>query len=323
MGARMGRRFSQREAIHFQALREEDLSLPSAIITNEEWDLISAYYFSNSPDTLPYLETKISDDPLALFEPQLINVTGRTAAASLVKFDSTGFWYGDARANQLYFYDLLTKEISVFEVGGAPSDMLIGNNGFSVLTMGDIFPNDDREGQLLTFADRAHADTLLDNLSRPVKIKREDLNNDGKPDLIICGFGHLSGSLEWYENTDNGYSRHVLRAEPGAINAVVLDLNNDGYKDILALMTQGREGFFAYLGDGSGGFSEKMLYSFPPFYGSSYFELKDMNGDGKVDIIYANGDTGDYNYPALKPYHAVRILIQKQPLVFEEAFAFP
>ena len=70
-------------------------------------------------------------------------------------------------------------------------------------------------------------------------------------------------------------------------------------------MAQGDEGIFYYQGNGDGTFKARQaLLRFPPSYGSTYFDLKDLNQDGKMDIIYVNGDNGDYT-PLMKPYHGV------------------
>jgi len=111
---------------------------------------------------------------------------------------------------------------------------------------------------------------------------------------------------------------------PGAIRTEIKDFNNDGHLDILALMAQGDEGFFLFKGDGKGNFSEEKLISFPPSYGSTYFETSDVNGDGLLDIVYVNGDNGDYSKPVMKPYHGVRIFEQKvgEQLDFEEIYFY-
>ncbi len=323
MGARLGINFTQAEAGYYQALRQVDMNPTAPALSQEEWEAIKSYYLANSPDTLPAFTTQIADEELTLFRPQQIEVSADLPAASLVRFDSTGFWYGDARKNLVYHYEPGSGERRMYQAVSAPSDIHPTENGFYLLTMGDIFPNDFYQGELLRFTEGNDPEVILDSLNRPVRMRSSDLNGDGRPDFVVCNFGHLTGSLDWYENTVNGYRRHVLRPEPGALNAEIYDFDGDGNKDILALMAQGKEGFYLYLGDGAGNFREQQIYSFPSYYGSSYFELKDMNGDGRPDIVYANGDTGDYNYPALKPYHGIHILIQNDNLEFEEAASFP
>ena len=191
--------------------------------------------------------------------------------------------------------------------------------------MGNIHPNDKRTGRLSRLAGDSLV-VLIDSLARPVHMTVADLNGDGQDDYVISGFGYLEGDLSWYESAsgERGYRRHVLRPLPGALKTVVNDFNGDQHLDILALMAQGDEGFFLYEGDGMGNFREKRILSFSPSWGSSYFELADMNGDGYEDIIYANGDNGDYSRPVLKPYHGIRVFLREgESIEFTEASFTP
>ena len=56
--------------------------------------------------------------------------------------------------------------------------------------------------------------------------------------------------------------------------------------------------------------------------GSSYFEMRDVNGDGKVDLLVSNGDNWDYSSVS-KPYHGFRIYENKGEDLFEEAWFYP
>ena len=49
---------------------------------------------------------------------------------------------------------------------------------------------------------------------------------------------------------------------------------------------------------------------FLPTNGSTHFQLLDFNGDDKKDILYSNGDNGDYP-PILKPYHGIHLFLNK------------
>jgi hypothetical protein len=53
-----------------------------------------------------------------------------------------------------------------------------------------------------------------------------------------------------------------------------------------------------------------------------YFTMRDFNGDGRMDIVYVNGDNFDYSR-VLKPYHGVRILENDGSHTFRERFFFP
>ena len=75
----------------------------------------------------------------------------------------------------------------------------------------------------------------------------------------------------------------------------------------MALFAQGEEGIFL-LQMLNGNFEQKEVLRFPPVYGSSSFELVDLNNDGFPDIIYTCGDNADYSR-VLKPYHGVYIFL--------------
>ena len=87
---------------------------------------------------------------------------------------------------------------------------------------------------------------------------------------------------------------------PGAVKAYMDDFNKDGLPDIIVLMAQAQEGIFLFLNKGNGNFEKKELLRFPPIYGSSYFEMDDVNGDGLKDIIYTCGDNLDFTADVLE-----------------------
>ncbi|MEL6654074.1 MAG: VCBS repeat-containing protein, partial [Bacteroidota bacterium] len=71
-----------------------------------------------------------------------------------------------------------------------------------------------------------------------------------------------------------------------------------------------------------GQFKRQRLLRFPPTYGSTYFELFDYDGDDRLDILYCNGDNGDYP-PIAKFHHGMRIFRQGDGLQFEEVLYLP
>jgi hypothetical protein len=89
----------------------------------------------------------------------------------------------------------------------------------------------------------------------------------------------------------------------------------------MSLFAQGDEGIFLFHNEGGGEFREEQILQFPPTYGSTDFELADFNGDAALDIIYTAGDNADYR-PVMKPYHGVRIYLNKGGYEFEQAYFF-
>ncbi len=116
----------------------------------------------------------------------------------------------------------------------------------------------------------------------------------------------------------------MLDPSPGAIRFEIRDMTGDGYPDIVALFAQGDERIVLFENDGKGNFAgrRRILARFPPVYGSMYFSMHDFNGDGKLDILYVNGDNFDYSR-VLKPYHGIRILENDGNNNFVERYFFP
>ena len=170
-------------------------------------------------------------------------------------------------------------------------------------------PSEASLGMLLVIdGPRTPAQPLIGRLKRPVDVETADFNGDGLADFIICEYGHQAGFLSLFEaKPGGGYSKKVLNPQPGAVQAVLHDFNGDEHVDIGVLMAQGDEGFDVYYNDGRGNFEKKRHLSFPPVYGSNDLQLADFNGDGRMDLIYVNGDNADIT-PGLKPYHGIRIL---------------
>jgi len=116
----------------------------------------------------------------------------------------------------------------------------------------------------------------------------------------------------------------VLDPSPGAIRFEIRDMTGDGAPDIVALFAQGDERIVLFENDGKGHFSgpSRVLARFPPVYGSMYFSMHDFNGDGRLDILYVNGDNFDYSR-VLKPYHGIRVLENDGRNNFHERYFFP
>src|SRR5262249_18801129 len=113
------------------------------------------------------------------------------------------------------------------------------------------------------------------------------------------------------------FKPHVVDTRHGAIHVPVIDLNGDGMPDFVALIAQEHEQVCAFVNKGNFQFEAKPLYTAShPAYGSSGIQLVDIDGDGKVDVLYTNGDVLDSPH-LLKPYHGVQWLRNKGNLEFE------
>ena len=321
MAARLGQQSGKLSEI--STLKEMLLFPDTSAISFEEWQRLKNFIISSSPAQSIQSKTILEIHPeLEGFE--VIKPTLKEPPfISLTHFDKQNqqFFYGNSINKTFNQYNLEKGIVESIKLDGAPSYVTSTENGMYVLTMGGVMPHNKKIGTL-TFMTKSGDEPkiLIDDLQRPVHASLGDLDGDEKEDMIIAAFGNYRGELAWYSNiASSERKKNVLRAMPGAIKTIISDFNKDGLPDILALMAQGDEGFFIYLNEGEGKFREKILMRFPPTYGSTYFEWKDFDGDGLEDILYVNGDNGDYT-PIVKNFHGIRLFRNKGNMSFEEVF---
>ncbi|MCP9770092.1 VCBS repeat-containing protein [Lacihabitans sp. LS3-19] len=285
------------------------------LIVKEDWEKIVKYYEDNAPENLKSTPTHITTD-LDLFaaSPQKINAQ----EIVMTKFDSLSkkIFVGSALKSSIYSFQMGSKKIDSVKTKSPNVDFGFHNNlGRVELEVGILNPSDLSEGRLL-----ASGKVLKDKMHRPVNLVLADVNEDGTEDFIVSNFGNLLGSLVWYDGKT--FEENLLLNEPGARVVYFVDFDKDGKKDILALMTQGRESIVFFKNIGKGAFEMKPLLRFPPVYGSSYFVVKDLNNDGYLDFVYTNGDNADLSI-VKKPYHGLRIFINDGKMNFSEKYFYP
>ena len=192
-----------------------------------------------------------------------------------------------------------------------------GNLDVIVACLGCFYPTDARAGSVVWLRGSADgtftAIPLLENVGRVADVQAADFNGDGKIDLMVAVFGwRQSGEICYLENETKDWSRpvftpHVLDRRHGAIHVPVCDLNGDGKPDFVALISQEHETIVAFLNEGGGRFRKETIFTAAhPAYGSSGIQLVDLNGDGRLDVLYTNGDSLDSHH--LKQFHGVQWL---------------
>jgi hypothetical protein len=123
-----------------------------------------------------------------------------------------------------------------------------------------------------------------------------DINADGKPDLLVAnssGVGVLPG------NGDGTFQAAVTYDSGGwyASSIAVGDINRDGRLDVLVANLcfrdcPGEGGVGVLLGNGDGTFQPVRTYGTggQPFFGlGDWMAIGDVNGDGQLDVLVANG----------------------------------
>lgn len=300
-------------------------SRPSTpMISPEELELIKNYYQREAPDSLSLPLHEPAQDLSTLFDITPIT-RNETPTYSLLRIDTINdqVILGN-RTGALLTFDKHFQLIDSSFLSSTPAQINIKEKNYEVLLMGKMDPNDLSHGKLISFDPTTkETKTILDSLKRPVFWQQADLNKDKLQDYVVCAFGNYTGQLLAFEATSNStYKRHVLLNSPGARHIVVQDFDNNGWPDIMALMTQGDEQITLFSNLGNWVFEATTLLHFPPVYGSGYFEVDDYNGDGNFDILYTNGDNADHS-AILKPYHGVRLFTNDGTNEFKESWYYP
>lgn len=302
------------------------------LINQYDWEKVVEYYRENAPEkVLPQQNAQRIDTNQTDFKSEILwQSAGTYPNFSLLKYlpQQQRLFAGKREGNIYIFKGKQLNLEDSLRAPSSPSDIQISTQGnVQLLLMGHMDPSDWYTGALVEVGKKdGHWQMLRrlrDSLNRPVHFINTDMNEDQKEDFLISEFGHFLGRLAWQEPLGKGKSteRDLFRG-PGARVAHVADLDQDGKKDIIALLTQGDEQIIWYKNLGKGIYEGRQLARFLPIYGSSYLEVVDINKDGKLDLIHSAGDNYDYSY-ALKRYHGIRILINQGNQTFKEEKFLP
>lgn len=298
----------------------------SPVVTEKEWEAICHYFEVNAPDSLSKA-TRKQPKELSQFAISKFQLPGGRSnpLITLLEVDTAheNIFIG-TRQSWLYKLDRNFVATDSFSLNSPPSYINFQNSPeLHVSLMGIMDPNDQAKGEIVSMVNSTtKPTTLIDSIKRPVYFEKIDLNDDGREDFVVCAFGNFTGALLVYENTEKGFVKKVINAQPGTRKVIVKDFNNDGLPDILALTSQADEKIVLFINQGNFNFKLKILLRFPPVYGSSYFDIADFNHDGLYDILYTNGDNADISI-VLKPYHGVRIFTNTGHDKFNETWFYP
>jgi hypothetical protein len=200
---------------------------------------------------------------------------------------------------------------------------LDGDKDLLVAVLGLLYPSNDKIGSIVFLENDGDfnftSHLIIERIARVSDVRAGDLDGDGDLDLAVAQFGYDDGETSWMENLGNGeFKTHMLQNLSGPINVEIVDIDEDGDLDLITLVSQEWEEIYAYINDGTGKFRMKLLWgSDNEDFGSSGIFLYDLNQDGMLDILYANGDAFDYIPPQGKPWHGLQWFENKGNLEFE------
>ncbi len=305
------------------------------LLTNEEWQNILDYYIASAPEFLePAKRPDLVDDGNKFFSVlSPTRISPKPPVTCMIKIDSSEkqrkILTGDVFNKYIATYGSNLQLLDTIGLGGPITDVAFLKNKIIACNTGMLNPNNGKFGKIqeVTFDAKGKKSvtkkSLMDSLMRPVQIVEADFNKDGKMDYVVAEFGNYVGALSWMENKGNNkFVRHELKNQPGALKIIVTDFNNDGLQDIWVLFAQGNEMISLFTNKGKGDFEETMLLRFQPQWGSSSFDLADMNNDGKLDIVYTCGDNADYS-KILKPFHGVYVFLNDGANNFKQSYFYP
>ncbi len=303
------------------------------IISTADWQELVLHYLNNSPDSLDQGPRPPISRQLSQFRVRPLPWRSALRGATYVEALEGGevaVGYNTMEDQSIfYIIDEQGKEIQRQQLPSALTSISRVEEQVFATFMGTFDADDTPTGSIaigeysMPFRFPATFKTLLKGRERPVHINVLDVDGDRDEDLLVAEFGKFLGGLYLYQNQGSGsYKRTVLHQGPGALSTIVRDVDADGRPDVYALISQGQEGIYLYRNQGHGNFEESVVLSFPPYYGSVHFDLVDFDDDGREDILYSNGDSGDFGRPP-KPFHGIRLFKNEGGQTFDESWFYP
>ncbi|WP_049722060.1 FG-GAP repeat domain-containing protein [Gilvimarinus polysaccharolyticus] len=292
---------------------------------------IKAIYYGSSPKELPTLPYIDQPHPAFRFTannigeastiPQILNIQ----AVDLGRKADHSFLVCDGERNQVILLETNTQkepqwqETVLAEIDIPITTQVVDYNGDGLLDilvadLGAFPPNGILAGKIFLLEqqkDGSFSKTLMmHQLGRVTDMQALDLDEDGDLDLAVAVFGGGNiGEVFWMENlVEGGHKKHSLLTLSGALNITAADLNGNGRLDLVTLVAQEHESIIAFLNQGKGNFQRhNIITAGHPLFGATSMAVEDLNHDGKLDIIFTNGDAFDTQTDP-KPYHGVQWL---------------
>ncbi|NNK18245.1 MAG: VCBS repeat-containing protein, partial [Maribacter sp.] len=293
-------------------------------LTLENWQKLQEYILNLAPEQLPKGESKI-EAYTKLFEAHKVEMPFPRPSTTFTGFVSPGHIIsGDTNNGGIIMHFDANLNVRKQDSVGINLVHAKKHDGKYWFThMGDSFAaTDNPNGFISQYSENGMLNKVIENLTRPVHTAFGDLSGNGETELLVSEFGKWTGRLSWWTKKNGKYEGKGLINLPGAIRSEIVDMNDDGLNDVVALFGQGDEAIYILYNQGNGEFEIDKVLQFPPTFGSTYFTLLDYNKDGYQEILYTAGDNGDYT-PIAKPYHGIRVFLNDKQNQFKQHLFLP
>jgi len=294
-----------------------------------------AYLLARRPPTGPAQRVYAETSPEVTYVPQDIGFAPQghpmithVAIADLEGTGLPGILVCDATANRIGWIrqaprGVFTEQFIGDPVAGPAHICVCDVNGdglpdLLVAGMGQILPNNDRIGKIIVMENlgggRFRNHVVAEDIARVTDVRGADLAGHGRMDLVVGQFGYVQGEMRWMENLgDWKWKTHILLSIPGTIMTPVADFGGTGRTDVAALVSQDSEQVYGqvhlFRNQGGGQLEDALLWKTENLeYGSSGITAADLNGDGRPDLVFSNGDGFNSAFAAPAPWHGLQWL---------------
>ncbi len=299
----------------------------SQLIPDDDWEKIKEYYLSESPKDMKTSAQAVLPEENSLFAIEDLSIAKPNA--TIPNFTAVRI---DAAKHQIIAGDQSNRVVWVLDASGKRKQQLDNQDALTYVEpwKGQYLftfigtttqANPDVNGSVKSFASGVLS-TTIKGLNRPIELKASDLNGDGQDELISSEFGFMQGGMSVWKKSGKSWIKKILNPQTGATHVDVRDINGDGQLDIVALFAQGDERIMRYTNKGGLNFEETRLLRFPSIYGTSSFDMGDVDGDGDLDIVCTAGDNADFS-TILKPYHGVYVYTNQGKMNFKQQAFYP
>jgi hypothetical protein len=336
----------------FQRLVGAHLVPAQPVLSQQEFARLSAWFRDGAP-TRAEFRLKRKNPPLVRFRPVPFDAgLPPGELVTLVRVDpARGQVFAAAgRSRELHVVDRRGQQIFRGGFASEPIHVEPFDGGFRLALLGTLDQSQTSAGRVLDLRREAAGDfrrrMLVQGFPRLVQSLGSDLDQDGREDLLLLGFGDGYGpgfgrvSILWRtEGFDaafrdapavldapflpGAFREQVLLDRAGALGADVRDFDGDGRPDVMLLTAQAHQELLLYLNRGERRFEPRLLVEQFPSFGYNQLLVADFDGDGRADVLTVNGNNMEIPEPPPRPYHGIRILRQEGPLEFRERYFYP